>query len=551
LERAPLDPSASAALKDLLSGGKADDLASFHERSAEAKLAQHELEAAAADFLTAARTWLERSKDPARALRAVERSLAAQPAHAGALEMKAQLALDAHQFGEAAAADAARVHLGGDVDELMPIHLKLGALYQDSLSDTTRAAAHLQTVLAAQPNNPAALERLAAVHINARNWSGAAESLKALLELEGEPSSRARHSAQLAKVYEEGFSNPALATSLYRRALELSPGDLAIVGRLTDLYQRMGNPAELLQVLEQQLRNGGGAQRESALRVKIGNLYGNSLGRPDQATAHYRLALDRNPACLEAGVALAELYMHDAAAAPDAIDAHRRVLRLEPTRTERLHALFRLWHGLRQTDRAFCAAAVLRYFGAANEAELAYHQSGCSRLERAASQPLSHGQLDGLCHTDARGAILDVLRAIGDQLAKLYPGDLDRLGIQRREHRLKAEHPAFKTLQAMMRLFGVSSYEAYRMPSGSVAVEIADPFCVCISEDALSKPGREQRALFGRAAFSIANKAPIVSQRPLPELADLLGAAIRIFVPDFASLGSANEELSRQLLKAL
>ena len=551
LERDPLDPSASAALKDLLSGGKAEDLASFHERSAEAKLAQHELSAAAADFLTAARTWLEKSSDPARALRAVERSLAAQPGHAGALEMKGQLALDAHQFGEAAAAYAARVQLGGDTEQLIPIHLKLGALYQDYLSDATRAAVHLQTVLAAHPNNPTALERLATVQINAKNWSGAAESLKALLELEGELGSRARHSLLLAKVYEEGFSNPALAASLYRRALELAPGDLSVVGRLTELYQRMGNPEELVQVLEQQLQNAGSAQNEAALRVKIGNLYTKSLGRPDQAAANYRAAVERDPACLEAGVALAELYMHDAAAAPDAIEAHRRVLRLQPTRAESLHALFRLWHGLKQQDRAFCAAAVLRFLGFANDAELAHHKIGCSRLERAEPRPLSPGQLNGLCHADAKGAILDVLRAIGDQLAKLYPADFNRLGIQWRTHRLRAEHAAFRTVQATMRLFGVSTYEACRMPSGSVTVEIADPFFVCIPDDVLDKPGREQCALLGRAAFSMANKTPIVHKLAQSELADLVGAAIRICVPSFVSLGSPREELSRQLLKAL
>src|SRR5262249_49882047 len=153
------------------------------------------------------------------------------------------------------------------------------------------------------------------------------------------------------------------------RALELAPGDLSIVERLTKLYQRMGNPAELVQVLEQQLQNAGGAQHEAALRVKIGNLCAKSLGRPDQAATHYRLAVESDPTCLEASVALAELYMHDAAAAPDAIEAHRRVLRLEPTRAESLHALFRLWHGLKQQDRAFCAAAVLRFLGSANDAE--------------------------------------------------------------------------------------------------------------------------------------------------------------------------------------
>src|SRR5260370_23597111 len=127
------------------------------------------------------------------------------------------------------------------------------------------------------------------------------------------------------------------------------------------------------------------------------------------------MALENDPGCLAAQVALADLYMHDAASAPNAIAAHQQLLRLEPTRLESIHALFRLWEGLKQTDKAFCAAGLLRFMRAANEAELAFHQDACQRMDAASPRPLSDLQLEGLIHPGAKNPMLEVLRAVGDQ----------------------------------------------------------------------------------------------------------------------------------------
>jgi tetratricopeptide (TPR) repeat protein len=551
LERDPLDPAASAALEPLLAGGKAEDLAAFHERAAEAKLAQKDLPGAGAEFLIAARTWLEKATDAARALRAVERSLAAQPSNAEALELKGNLALQAHQFGEAAAAYAARLQAGGEATSLIPIHLKLGALYQDHLADATRAAAHFQTVLEAEPRNPEALERLAGVHSASRNWTGAADCLKELLEIESQPSALARHSLALAKIYEEGFSNPSLASSLYRRALEVAPGDLWIVGRLIDLYERMGNVSELVQMLEQQAQHGGDAKRYAALRVKIGDLYSKSLGDPQKAVASYRLALERDPACLVAHVALADTYMRDAAAAPNAIEAHRQLLRLDPTRAESLHALFRLWEGLGQLDRAYCAASALRFQRAANDAETRFYLNASARSDAVAVQCLEDAQLEAMLHPDARGPLLDVVSAIGDQLAKIYPIDFEKLGINRKADRLKSDQPAFKSLELAARIIGVDEFEAYQAPRAGAWAEIGDPFVVCVSAEASTTFGpREQRFSAAKALFSIRTKTAIAHKLSTPALADLIGAAIRMFAPQFQLLGAPKEELARQLARS-
>ena len=75
--------------------------------------------------------------------------------------------------------------------------------------------------------------------------------------------------------------------------------------------------------------------------------------------------------------------MRDAAASQLAIEEHRQLLKLEPTRVESLHALFRLWEGTRQNDKAFCAAAVLQL--------PALGQRGGGLLLLGDAQPPAHG----------------------------------------------------------------------------------------------------------------------------------------------------------------
>ena len=198
--------------------GGAEDLAALQERRGEAKLAQKHTQSAAAEFFTAARTYLDSLGNHEKANAAVERALAAQPTHPGALELKAELALASRQYAEAAAALAIRIQQGGEQQQLAAMHLQLGGIYQDHLSDATRAAAHLQTSLSANPGSSEALERLATIHTLSRNWTGAADCLRRLIDLGGEPKTIARHTLSLAQIFDEGLGDAQQAAQLCRRA---------------------------------------------------------------------------------------------------------------------------------------------------------------------------------------------------------------------------------------------------------------------------------------------------------------------------------------------
>jgi hypothetical protein len=157
-----------------------------------------------------------------------------------------------------------------------------------------------------------------------------------------------------------------------------------------------------------------------------------------------------------------------------------------------------------------------------------------------------------LIHPGAKNPMLEVLRAVGDQLAKFYPADFNALGINRRTDRLKSDQPMFQILEVAARIMGVAEFEAYQSPKGLVSTEITEPFSVCISEEVAKKlPPREQRFLIGRAMFAIRNKTAVAHKLRKPELSDLIGSAIRVSAPHFRFLGQATEELTRQLAKSL
>ncbi len=548
----PLHAEAGPALEDMLARkGGAAELARLHEKRGEAKLAQKDLLAAAKEFYDSARINLDALKDRDQAMVMLDRTLMAMPTFSEALELKGVLAMDGQNYAEAAAAFAVRVQQGGEPKALARLNLKLGALYHDHLSDMTRAAAHLQTALSADPSSVEALERLANIHSHGRNWTGAADCMRRLLELDPQPAIRAKHTLALARITDEGFGDIAQAIALYRKALELMPGDAATLDRLATLYERTGSLPELAIMLEQQAQQASDVKKVVALKLRIASLYARSLDDPPRGIATLRQVLELDPTQISAWSALAELYGRDGASSALAIEAHRNIIRLDPTRADSLHALFRLWESLRQLDKAFCAAALLVFLKQANDIEAAFYGEGRNRLSNEIKGSLQISDLVTLHPVAARHPIADVLRAVGDQFVKLYPPQFELAGIDRKADRLKNDHAVFKALQVVTALFGIEEYEVYQAKRGLVFLETTEPLSACLGPDVVRRFNiREQRFLYGRAAMGLFDKSAILRKLAPAELADVLGNSVRIHQPNFDGLGRKNEEQSKQLRRA-
>ncbi|WP_224366595.1 tetratricopeptide repeat protein [Hyalangium versicolor] len=554
LEKEPLNPVATAGLEDLLAQrGGTSDLAALHERRGEAKLAQRDYAAAAASFISGAKLCLTALNDRSKAMVMLERALSAVPNFPDALELKGKLLLENQQYAEAAAALAQRVQQGGDPRVLAQHHLTLGGLYQTHLNEPSRASAHLQTALAAMPKNEEALDRLATLHAQGRNWSGAVDCLKRLLELDLTTADRARHTVELARIHDEGLGDTAGASALYRKALELIPGDSELVDRLVILYERAHNLPELAQMLEAQVGTLASVdpKRAQSVRMRLAELFARQLDQPVRATAVFRQVLEHEPTNISARASLAELYTRDSTATAMAIEEHRQLLKLDPTRVESLHALFKLWEGLKQHDKAFCAASALQFLRSANEVEVVYYNEAKARLAQDAKENLPLADLDGmLLHPSTRGPLLELLRAIGDQLNKLHPPQFEMLGVDKKADKLKPDTAVFKAIRAVAQVFGVEEFEVYQSRRGLMTLETTEPLSVCVGQDVVRKfNAREQKFLIGRAVLGLLNKSAVLSKLSQGETADLFGNSVRIHSAQFTALGRKNDETVKQLRK--
>ncbi|HLL52278.1 MAG TPA: Adventurous gliding motility protein K, partial [Myxococcaceae bacterium] len=270
-----------------------------------------------------------------------------------------------------------------------------------------------------------------------------------------------------------------------------------------------------------------------------------------RAITAYRAAVEMDRNHVGAHAALADLYMRDAAAAPLAVQEHLAVLRLDPTRLESLHSLFRLWEGLRQTDKAFAAAAVLHFLRAANEVEGAYFNEARNRLGTERPEKLLPSDLDAILHPAARNPVVEVFRAMGDQLDKIHPPQLESLGVDRKQDKLKPDHAVFKAVRSLAQIFGVEEFEVYQARRGIMTLETTEPLSVCVGQDVIRKfNAREQKFLIGRAVLGLANKTAVLTKLSTGEAAELVASAVRVHQPQFALFGRRNEELVRTLRKA-
>ncbi len=551
LEREPLHAEASAGLEDILARrGGASDLAALCEKRAESRLAQRDAAGAGKLFLEAARKHLElQARERANA--ALDKALQADATLIEALELKGELSFEAKDFVHAAHAWTARLQQGGEVQKLAPLHLKLGAIFQDQLQDLARATAHLQAAAASMPGNVEALERLAAIHVASRNLTGAADCLRRLLEAEQSPQGRARHTLSLARLFDEGLNDPAQALNMYRRAMDMMPGDPVVLDKVAALSERTGNLPELVRVLEQQAQSAGDPKKAAALKLRVAAILQRASADPQRAVVAYKQVLELDPSQVPAWVALADIYGKDQSTLALTVDAHRNALKYEPARLESLHALFRAWEGLRQLDKAFCVSALLVFLRAANEVEQAFFNEGRNRLPNEFKGVLGPPDVQSLHHPYARNLLVDVLRAIGDQFSKMHPPQFEASGIDRKADRLKPDHAIFKAVHAVSALFGVEELEVYQARRGLVMLETTEVPSVCIGPDVIRRFNvREQRFHFGRGAIGLLDKTALLRRLSTSDVADVLGSSVRIHVADYAGLGKRNEELSKQLRKA-
>ena len=550
LDLDPLEVEAAEAVESLLARkGGAAELASLNERRGQTRLASGDRPGAADEFFKAARGWLDGVGDRGRALGALGKALEAEPEHAEALELRAVLAGEQGRWSDAAEALEARLHIGGDAETLAALQLRLGVIYQEHLDQSARAVAAFNAALASV-RSAEPLDRLATLHRASRNWTGVVDCLQQLRSMETRPVDRARASLRLAEALSEGFDDGERSVTEAREALPLLLEEPEALDRVIPLFERRGRLSLLLQLLDERARPPCPPASAARIRVRLAELYLRAIGDLSRAVAACRAAVELDPGSLEARAALADMLSKDPGSADLAVDAHREVLALDPVRALSLETLYEIWDSQRMLDRSFCAAAASAFLNGGPPRAIHLHLDWRGRLPTEPHARVDAASLGLLLHPDARNPLTEVLRAVGDQVARLYPPDFEALGVDPRADRLRSDHPLVRAIRLVAEGFGVAHFDVYQARRGLMVAETSDPPSICVGQEVVRRfNSREQMFLIGRAVFAIVQRFALAGKLPEQELANLLGDCIRLVVPDFEGLGQRDEERIRTLRK--
>jgi tetratricopeptide (TPR) repeat protein len=217
---------------------------------------------------------------------------------------------------------------------------ELASLQEDRLGDRAAALETWRTIAQLTPNDPAVLERLAAIYAREGRPRDRLLALRARLSHTKPQADRIALLRQIAKLHAGALGSPDDAAKVYGELLAEAPGDPEATAALRELHQTRGDWRALADLLEATLaaprethRNGqaepaggplaGDPAREVALRIELGQLLANRLDEPARGAAELERALALDRANEEVLTTLGLLY-EDLEAWDKLIELHRR-----------------------------------------------------------------------------------------------------------------------------------------------------------------------------------------------------------------------------------
>jgi tetratricopeptide (TPR) repeat protein len=378
-------------------------------------------------YAQAARVAQEQLADRGQAIKLYREVLDRKPLHAKALQRIGPLLVEAEDWNGALDAFHKLVSVTADAGVRAQGFRALGTLYEERKDDLVKAVQSYQHAVQADPSDAESLRRLARVYKTAEDWSSSVNVLLRLAEVQREPAQRIVTLLELGNIYEVGFGDLENASLALQKALEIDPVHITAILRLADLYERAGDWRALGQVAEQFARALPAHERRRAvpLQIKMADVYEHRLGDDAKAGQELRQALEVEPQNARALEMLARLYAKSAQTFPQAVDIHRRLLRLDPFRVESYHDMRRMFEKRGEYDKAFVCCEILVFLRAQQQDEDLFfheHKGKVAPIAERNLSPEDHERL--LVHPDERGVARAILEVLGLELSKAYPADL-------------------------------------------------------------------------------------------------------------------------------
>ena len=315
-----------------------------------------------------------------------------------------------------------------DTAALKELTFIMGRIYQDELKDLSRAVSAFETVLAYEPDDVQAMERLGQLYRDLKLDDEACDIMRKLLTHELPREREIRLNLALGEILVEQKNDPDQAAKHFERALALDPTNAGTIATLSALFERLGRWDRLIQMVEQNVEAvpEDKPDRKAGLLMGLARLHMDKMGDIDQALKSLERARVLTPENMEIAAFQAKAMGMNALYYLDAIAKHRELLAHNPFRVDSYQELFRIFTERKESDRAFCALQVLAFMKATNEEQDRLLHEGRERSGGGIAAALSERDQERLLvHPAEKGVLRDLFKALEPALYKLEPVDLE------------------------------------------------------------------------------------------------------------------------------
>ncbi len=246
--------------------------------------------------------------------------------------------------------------------------LALGDDWRNEFNDSGRALDVYEQALQEDPQNRAALQRIARVGTEVGDWRRVSRAYFTLAELSEDMSEKADWIVRASVVARDELWEADKALNGFRAALKLDPSRLdafkAVTSLLVDGQKWEDLEQAYLQVITDNVQRGATNDRVlSVLWQKLGDLYRLHLDREKDAVFAYSQAADRLPDNMGLHAAVVNLAEVNVDHLDKAVHHLREMMRLSDDDGPLLERLGKVYMRQKAFDRALCVYRALAYVG--------------------------------------------------------------------------------------------------------------------------------------------------------------------------------------------
>ncbi|MCX7958558.1 MAG: tetratricopeptide repeat protein, partial [Deltaproteobacteria bacterium] len=192
--------------------------------------------------------------------------------------------------------------------EIVDIHFRAGAVYEEILSDYRKAIEHYNAVLDIDQSDMNAIKSLERCYLAEQNYEYLVDTYKRHLELTDDPDEKIDILLKMASVCRDELKRADFAETYYSQVLKYDPNNREAIHNLAELYEKSGNWFNAVEMLRREADGLGQTQEAVRIYYRLGKIHEEMLLDLESAKESYKRAIEIDPSFIDAVRALRGIY---------------------------------------------------------------------------------------------------------------------------------------------------------------------------------------------------------------------------------------------------